>query len=181
VALKLALPGRHNLHNALAAIAVAEALALNVCQLVGALSALTPVRGRLYPLPGPDGACIIDDSYNANPDSLNAALQVMEALPGPGWLVLGDLAELGADARSLHHALGVKARQAGVERLWAVGDLSREAVRGFGSGARHFTDKKALVAALEQELTGEDVILVKGSRSAAMDQVVSLLTHSGER
>jgi UDP-N-acetylmuramoyl-tripeptide--D-alanyl-D-alanine ligase len=132
-------------------------------------------------LPGPDGACIIDDSYNANPDSLNAALQVMEALPGPGWLVLGDLAELGADARSLHHALGVKARQAGVERLWAVGDLSREAVRGFGSGARHFTDKKALVAALEQELTGEDVILVKGSRSAAMDQVVSLLTHSGER
>jgi UDP-N-acetylmuramoyl-tripeptide--D-alanyl-D-alanine ligase len=178
--LRLALPGRHNLLNALAAIAVAEALRLPLPAAAAALAELAPVRGRLCPLPGRRGEWLIDDSYNANPDSVAAALQVLSGLPGRRWLLLGDLAELGAGARQWHHDIGLSARRAGIEHLWAVGPLSREAVAGFGDGARHFEHQDALLSALEQSLERGDVVLVKGSRSAAMDRLVSLLARSGD-
>lgn len=173
--LELALAGPHNLMNALAAVAVAEALGLDPGAVQAGLSAVRPVIGRFQPLPGPAGARLIDDSYNANPDSVRAALAVLQGLPGRRWLVLGDLAELGMEAAALHRGLGHEARAAGLERLWAVGPLSAEAVAAFGAGGRHFPDREALADGLADALGPQDLVLVKGSRSAAMDQVVKAL------
>lgn len=173
--LELALPGRHNLRNALAALAVAEALGLDLPAFAEGLATLGPVPGRLQPRAGRGGARLIDDTYNANPDSVGAALEVLGALPGRRWLLLGDLGELGPGAAELHRELGLRAREAGVARLWAVGTLSREAVEVFGTEGRHFPDQEALVAALEGLLGEEDVVLIKGSRAAAMERVVQAL------
>jgi UDP-N-acetylmuramoyl-tripeptide--D-alanyl-D-alanine ligase len=174
--LELALAGRHNLMNALAAVAVAEALALEPTVIGAALAGLRPLSGRLNPLATTSGARLIDDSYNANPESVAAALELLKGLPGRRWLVLGDLAELGSAAAGLHRELGVQARQAGLERLWAVGPLSSEAVVGFGGGGRQFQTPRALEEALAPELGPADVVLVKGSRSAGMERVVRTLT-----
>lgn len=178
--MELSLPGEHNLLNALAVVAVAEALKIPHSQVQAGLAALQPVPGRLRPLSGRSGARLVDDSYNANPDSVQAALTVLQGLQGRRWLVLGDLAELGRGADELHLAIGVAAREAGIEHLWAVGPLSARAVTGFGAGGRHFSDQPSLINALDDELEGQDVVLVKGSRSAAMDQVVVALTAGAE-
>lgn len=175
LSLELALPGRHNLRNALAALAAAEALGLDLGVFAQGLAALRPVPGRLQARPGRGGARLIDDTYNANPDSVGAALDVLETLPGRRWLLLGDLGELGPGAASLHRELGVRAREAGVARLWAVGPLTREAVLAFGADGQHFPDQEALVAALEGQLGEDDVVLIKGSRAAAMERVVQAL------
>jgi UDP-N-acetylmuramoyl-tripeptide--D-alanyl-D-alanine ligase len=177
--LQLALAGRHNLANALATLAVAEALGLDLEPVGRALAGLRPIPGRLDPRPGPRGARLIDDSYNANPDSVTAALAVLADLPGRRWLVLGDLAELGPGAAALHRTLGEQARAAGIQRLWAQGALCAGAVAGFGAGARQFPDREALTAALQAELGAQDVVLIKGSRSAGMEQVVRALTGAG--
>lgn len=178
--LSLALPGRHNLMNALAAVAVAEALGVDHESIRSGLAALRPVKGRLAPLFGPAGCRLIDDSYNANPDSVRAALDVLKQLSGRRWLVLGDLAELGEEAEQLHEEVGREARQAGLDRLWAVGRLSSAAVSGFGAGARLFDSCDSLTHALTDELVSDDLVLVKGSRSAAMDRVVDVLSTAGE-
>jgi len=173
--LELALAGTHNLMNALAAVAVAEALELDPEAAPVGLGALRPMAGRLQPLRTQGGAWLIDDSYNANPDSVRAALAVLRELPGRRWLVLGDLAELGPEAAALHQGIGEEAQAAGLDRLWAVGPLSAEAVTAFGVGGRHFPDREALTGALADALDPRDRVLVKGSRSAAMDQVVQAL------
>jgi UDP-N-acetylmuramoyl-tripeptide--D-alanyl-D-alanine ligase len=173
--LELALAGRHNLMNALAAVAVAEALEVSQDAIQTGLREVRPVAGRLRPLPARSGARLIDDSYNANPDSVRAALAVLQGLPGRRWLVLGDLAELGVESATLHRGLGQEARAAGLDRLWAVGPLSAEAVAAFGAGGRHFADREALASELAEVLGPQDLVLVKGSRSAAMDQVVKAL------
>jgi UDP-N-acetylmuramoyl-tripeptide--D-alanyl-D-alanine ligase len=177
--LELALAGRHNLANALATLAVASALELELAPVARALAGLRPPPGRLAPAPGPRGARLIDDSYNANPDSVAAAVGVLAELPGRRWLVLGDLAELGPAAATLHRTLGEQARTAGLQRLWAQGPLSAEAVAGFGPGARLFPDRDALTAALQAELGEPDVVLIKGSRSAGMERVVQALAEPG--
>lgn len=176
----LALAGEHNLMNALAAVAVAEVLGVEQDAIRTGLGVLRPVAGRLRPLHGVAGCWIIDDSYNANPDSVGAALSVLRSLTGRRWLVLGDLGELGADASALHAEVGRLAKHAGLERLWAVGPLSAQAVAGFGAGGRHFADREELLAELDGELGPQDVVLVKGSRSAAMDRVVQALTRRGD-
>lgn len=172
----LALPGRHNVMNALAAAAAAVALEVPLEDIATGLGAMGPVRGRLQLRTGRNRARVLDDTYNANPASLEAGLAVLEAAPGRHWLVLGDMAELGAEAAEYHVKAGRAARQAGVERLFAVGPLAREAARSFGRGARHFESRDALVEALEPVLEADVTLLVKGSRSMGMESVVQAVT-----
>jgi UDP-N-acetylmuramoyl-tripeptide--D-alanyl-D-alanine ligase len=121
------------------------------------------------------GATLVDDSYNANPGSLNAAIELLASGGRPGWLVLGDMRELGDDARALHAEAGRRAKAAGIARLYALGPLSAATVAAFGDGAWHFDDHAALVAALRADVAGAPVVLVKGSRGSAMDKVVKAL------
>jgi UDP-N-acetylmuramoyl-tripeptide--D-alanyl-D-alanine ligase len=175
IGLDLGLAGMHNVRNALAAVAVASALDIPAEALRAGLASLRPVPRRLQPRIGPGGLKVIDDTYNANPDSVRAAIQVLIGLPGRRRLVLGDLGELGPRAGALHRELGAAARDAGIDTLHAVGRLSAEAVAGFGNGARHFADQEALISALSSELGNGDLVLVKGSRAAAMDRVADAL------
>jgi UDP-N-acetylmuramoyl-tripeptide--D-alanyl-D-alanine ligase len=172
---RLALAGEHNRMNALAACAAAVALGIAPAQIAAGLATVKPVAGRLCPLPGLGGARLVDDSYNANPESVAAAIAVLAAAPGRRTLVLGDLAELGKGASGLHAELGERAREAGIDRLFACGDLSGATVRSFGAGARHFTDQQDLIDSLTETLGSDDSVLVKGSRSARMDRVVEAL------
>ncbi|UHD18200.1 UDP-N-acetylmuramoyl-tripeptide--D-alanyl-D-alanine ligase [Thiocapsa bogorovii] len=180
VPIALRLAGEHNARNALAAAATALALGIEPSAIQAGLATLTPVKGRLCPRQC-GAAGVIDDTYNANPDSIAAAIQVLAGLSGRRWLVLGDLAELGSEADALHRQIGEIAREAGVDRLFSVGILSASATSAFGDGARHFTDQGDLVRALRTEMSSDDRILVKGSRSARMEQVVEALCAEGER
>jgi len=174
---QLALAGEHNRLNALAACAAAVALEVSAARIAAGLAAMRPVAGRLCPLSGSGGARIIDDSYNANPESVAAAIAVLAAAPGRRTLVLGDLAELGKGSSGLHAELGEEARAAGIERLFACGELSGAAVRSFGAGGRHFPDQQSLIERLVDGLGAEDSVLIKGSRSARMDRVVLAVTE----
>ncbi len=176
----LALSGGHNRMNALAAIAAAHALEVPVEAMVEGLAALKPVAGRLNPRKGPRGVRVVDDSYNANPDSVRMAVEVLCQAPGRRLLVLGDLGELGPEAERLHRELGAFARERGIERLLTCGRLSRAAAQAFGRGAEHFDSREALVERLEGLLEQGDTVLVKGSRAAAMDEVVAALCREGE-
>jgi UDP-N-acetylmuramoyl-tripeptide--D-alanyl-D-alanine ligase len=169
---QLQLCGRHNAANAAAAAAAAHAMGVDADCITRGLEATRPVHGRLQLRMGVDGVRIIDDTYNANPHSLQAALEVLCEASSARWLVLGDMAELGPNARAFHHQAGQMARAAGVTRLFALGDLSRFAVEAFGAGAQHFADRDALCEALVESLGGQETVLVKGSRSMAMEAVV---------
>ena len=175
----LALLGAHNARNAVAATAVAHVLGVALGDIAAGLASVAPVPGRLQVRRSRDGACIIDDSYNANPASLAAALEVLAGFPSPRWLVLGDMAELGAQAPQMHRQAGYSARRARVDALFAVGDLARESVAGFGDGGRHFCSRDDLCRALKSMLSGPVTVLVKGSRSARMDEVVRALVDEG--
>lgn len=183
--LRLPLPGRHNVMNALAAAAAACALGVDIEQIAAGLAATPQVAGRLQPRPGRQaGVTVLDDSYNANPASLQAALEVLSLCPGDHWLVLGDMAELGARGLELHVRGVQAARAGGVQRLFAVGGASARALPSFGPGARHFADTEALLAGLDRQLQerGQQAvtILVKGSRAMQMDTVVArLLREAG--
>ncbi|NCA68544.1 MAG: UDP-N-acetylmuramoyl-tripeptide--D-alanyl-D-alanine ligase [Sphingobacteriia bacterium] len=172
--LTLRLAGEHNARNALAAAAVALALGIEPGAIQAGLAELMPVAGRLCPRRcGEIG--VIDDSYNANPDSLAAAIDVMAGLAGRRWLVLGDLGELGPHSLGLHREVGEIARAAGLDRLFSVGTLSAAASAAFGDGARHFPDQESLIQALRDELAPADRVLVKGSRAARMERIVDAL------
>ena len=174
--LELALAGGHNVRNALVAVAMARALGLEPALIGAGLATMRPVPGRLFPRRIPGGPRLIDDSYNANPDSVEAAIAVLMSLSGRHVLVLGDLGELGPEAEVLHHRLGVVAREAGVAALYTLGSLSAAAAEGFGAGAdRHFTDQAELIGRLRQDLAPDDLVLIKGSRRSAMDRVADAL------
>jgi UDP-N-acetylmuramoyl-tripeptide--D-alanyl-D-alanine ligase len=173
--IRLPLPGRHNVANALAAAAIALALDVPLSTIVLGLEHVPGVAGRLHAEHMPGDWMLIDDSYNANPGSFGAAIDTLALATGERWLVMGDMAELGPQARALHAAIGARAAQAGLERLLAVGPLSAAAVEAFGAGAEHFNDKPALIAALQAQLRGGISCLIKGSRSAGMEQVVAAL------
>ena len=175
----LALPGAHNALNAGAAAAAAIAAGVGPGAIHEGLAAMRSVKGRLESKPGPRGTEIIDDTYNANPASLRAGLGVLGAKPAPRWLVLGDMAELGPGAAALHAGAGRDARRHGVERLLATGELSREAARAFGEGAVHFESRAALIDRLRDELPEGATVLVKGSRSMAMERVVEAIAEEG--
>lgn len=175
--IRLALPGVHNAFNAGAAAAAAIAAGAGLDAIREGLAAVRPAKGRLESKRGPRGAEIIDDTYNANPGSLQAGLRVLGAKPAPRWLVLGDMAELGPDGANLHAEAGHHARSHGVERLLVIGELSVETARAFGDGATHFADCAALVDRLRDELPDGATVLVKGSRSMAMERVVEALAQ----
>ena len=175
----LPLPGAHNALNAAAAAAAAVAVNADPAAIRDGLAAMRPVRGRLESKRGPRDTEIIDDTYNANPVSLQAGLGVLGAKPGPRWLVLGDMAELGDGGAALHAGAGRDAKRHGVERLLVTGALSREAARAFGEGAACFEDCAALIDRLRDELPAGATVLVKGSRSMAMERVVEALVEGG--
>lgn len=174
-AVELPLPGRHNLRNALAAATMALAVDAPLQAIAGALGEARPVAGRQTHYRLANGAELIDDSYNANPASVAAAIATLAQGGGEAWLVLGDMRELGPEAARLHAGVGEQARGAGLGALWSVGELAAEAARTFGSGGRHFDDQDALVAALRAALRPGVRCLVKGSRGSRMDRVVSAL------
>jgi UDP-N-acetylmuramoyl-tripeptide--D-alanyl-D-alanine ligase len=161
--------------NALAAVAASLAAGADLEDAREALCRLQPVDGRLCPLAGVNGSRLIDDSYNANPDSVIAALRVLAAAPGRRTLVLGDLAELGSAAQQMHRQLGERAAAFGIDRLFTFGRLSRYADAAFGGEHRHFDDRAALAEVLLADLSADDSVLIKGSRSARMDEVVAHL------
>lgn len=177
----LALPGRHNVGNALAAASIALALDVPLATIVAGLEQARAVAGRLRRIALPNGGTLIDDSYNANPSSMAAAIDTLALAQGERWLVLGDMAELGADARALHAGVGAKARERGIGRLFAVGPLGVAAVEAFGVGGEHFADKASLIAALQAGLHGGVTCLVKGSHSAGMEQVVKALEGAAKK
>jgi UDP-N-acetylmuramoyl-tripeptide--D-alanyl-D-alanine ligase len=172
----LALAGRHNVYNALAAAAAAMAAGATLAQVSAGLGDVRSVAGRLQFRPVAGGAWLIDDTYNANPSSAQAALEVLSELPGRRWLVLGDMAELGHFAPASHRVLGALARRLGVERLYTFGPLAALAAESFGAGAETYTDINALVRAFGGALPGEVRLLVKGSRVNKLERLVASLT-----
>lgn len=183
IRVELALPGRHNVLTAAAAAGVALALGVDSEQIRAGLAAIRPVEGRLKPLSLGERLTIYDDSYNANPASVIAAAEFLAAQPGESWFVLGDMAELGADAADLHAAAGEAIRAAAVDRMFCTGELARHSADGFGEGAQWFATQEALVTAIRAAIdAASDVnVLVKGSRSTGMERVVEALINGGGR
>jgi UDP-N-acetylmuramoyl-tripeptide--D-alanyl-D-alanine ligase len=169
--------GDHNVRNALMAAACASAVGADLQQIKQGLAGFAPVAGRMSRHIGFNNAHIIDDSYNANPGSVRAAIDVL-AQKKQGVLVLGDLGELGSEAPQLHTELGEYARAKKIANLFTVGKLSENATRAFGGGALHFIDQPSLVAHLKTIANKDTTLLIKGSRSAAMDLVVRELCDS---
>jgi UDP-N-acetylmuramoyl-tripeptide--D-alanyl-D-alanine ligase len=171
----LAIPGLHNVRNALAAAACAYAVGINERTIGEGLSAFRPYTGRLQVKQARGGATVIDDSYNANPDSVRAAIDVLASCPGPTALVLGDMGEVGAQGAEFHREVGAYAAAKKIARLYAIGDATRHAVEAFGAGGRHFDSVDQLVAGIEGSS-----ILVKGSRFMKMERVVAALTGAAQ-
>jgi UDP-N-acetylmuramoyl-tripeptide--D-alanyl-D-alanine ligase len=182
--IELALGGVHNIANALAAAAAAASAGATLAHISAGLAGVRAVPGRLQFKQAAGGAWLIDDSYNANPSSVRAAIEVLASLSGRRWLVLGDMGELGDFAADAHSELGEFARAQGIERLYATGALMARAVESFGAGARWYPDAPALSAALDAGLkeAGPEVrLLVKGSRFNRLERVVDALTgQAGE-
>lgn len=176
VAAMLPLGGLHNLRNALGAAAAACAAGASIEQIVVGLAAMKTVAGRLELKPAINGAFIVDDSYNANPSSLKAGLDATRGFAGARWLVLGEMKELGDSSDELHAEVGRYARQAGIQRLLAVGEGSRFSVEAFGPGGRWFADLDALIREARAQLTSGVVVLIKGSRANRLERVSAALS-----
>ena len=168
----LPLAGEHNVRNALAAIAAATAAGAALAACAQALARFAAVRGRLQVKTGLRGATLVDDTYNANPDSVRAAIDVLARAPGRKLLVLGDMGETGAQGAAFHEEVGAYARASGIDRLYALGELAGSAARAFGAGARHYPRIEELLADVGNELGPQTTLLVKGSRFMQMERVV---------
>jgi UDP-N-acetylmuramoyl-tripeptide--D-alanyl-D-alanine ligase len=175
IAVRLPLPGKHNVMNALAATAAALAAGASLDDVRDGLESMTAVAGRftVHQLPG--NVTLIDDTYNANPESLQVALDVLAQAQGETWLVLGDMGELGDDAAALHYKAGSQAQAAGISRLYSLGELAQQAFAAFEGKGGAFTGMDELLAALRKDMQGPLHILVKGSRSMHMERVVEAL------
>jgi UDP-N-acetylmuramoyl-tripeptide--D-alanyl-D-alanine ligase len=175
--LRLHIAGRHNVMNALAAIACALAAGVPVPAIVQGLQAFEPVKGRSRSLVLQlDGRAltVIDDTYNANPDSVRAAIDVLASLPGPHLLVLGDMGEVGDQGPQFHAEVGAYARERGIERLLTLGAQSQ------AMGGEHFDDLQALQGAVRAALPTVASVLVKGSRFMRMERVLEgIAAHAG--
>ena len=171
--------GAHNLRNALAACAAAHALGIPVAAMQQGLGEFSGVPGRLQRRRGVAGAWVIDDSYNANPDSMRAAIEVLAAQDGRRVFVMGDMGELGAGAAAMHAEVGEAARLAGIDALFTLGEASREAASAFGAGARGFDAHQALIDAALGEAGHGVTFLVKGSRFMQMERVADALASPG--
>lgn len=180
----LAMPGRHNVLNALAAASLALGAGIGLAVIATGLNAARPVAGRLNIHRLASGAMLIDDSYNANPGSLNAAIDTLATGGGERWLVLGDMRELGDDAASLHAEVGRRAKASGIARLYALGEFSASAADAFGDHGRGFESHAALAETLGADIAAHANaeklrVLIKGSRGSAMDRIVNALLANG--
>lgn len=168
-------PGLHNVSNALAAASAALVLNVSLENIATGLSNFAGVKGRLQAKQGFAGAKVIDDTYNANPMSMKAAIDVLKASAGQRVFVMGDMAELGTDAASMHAEIGVYANAANIENFYALGELTKNAVTAFGANGMHFETVEALAEALKTIMGAETTVLVKGSRSMRMERVVDAI------
>ncbi len=171
--------GAHNVANALCAAAAACAAGATLDHVAAGLAEFRPVSGRLQLKAGLRGSWLIDDSYNANPSSVRAGLEVLRGLGGTNWLVLADMAELGEQGSDSHAHLGTYARDCGVKRLFALGTLSSRAVETFGLGGEWFADVEALIRRLQGEIGAGVTLLIKGSRVNRLERVVQALAAGG--
>ena len=178
--IRLAVPGRHNARNAVAAAAACLAAGVPLAAVVAGLERFSGVKGRLQVRPGLAGAVVLDDTYNANPDSVRAGIEVLATTIGRKILVLGDMGEIGEASGQYHDEIGGYAKSQGVDLLFGIGDACQQAVRNFGEGARHFTDIEKLIAAVNKEMGPETTVLVKGSRFMKMERVADAIV-SGEK
>lgn len=177
---QLNLLGRHNAMNALAATALASALDIELTQIKQGLESLKAVPGRLALQPGQKGATLIDDTYNANPSSVKAGLDVLAEMSGQRMLVLGDMGELGDDVIAMHGEIGVYAKQAGIEEIFSLGLQSKQACVEFGQGDHAFDELDELLNVIKTKLHNDLTILVKGSRSMRMERVINALKATQE-
>lgn len=179
----IATSGRHNVNNALASAAIALAVGVGIDQIVAGLARARPAPGRLNFRAGIGGSRVIDDSYNANPASMRAALHVLAAQSGEKWLVMGDMGELGPTSSTLHAEVATQAVNAGVTRLYGLGQHTANTCAAFGAGAEHFQDiddlSESVVSALERADVAP-VVLIKASRAMALDKVVKNLESGSE-
>jgi len=173
ISMRLSLLGRHNVMNALAASSASLAAGVSLADIQAGLEKLKSVSGRLEVKRGRNGARVLDDTYNANPGSLAAGVEVLKAASGERVLVLGDMGELGESARDIHRRVGQLAKSLGIEHLYAVGELTQDAVEAFGKGAQHFTSHEALTKSLRKNMHGGMTVLIKGSRLMKMERVVA--------
>ncbi|ANE57222.1 UDP-N-acetylmuramoyl-tripeptide--D-alanyl-D-alanine ligase [Methylomonas sp. DH-1] len=177
--IRLNLAGAHNVKNALAAAAVALQFGIGRDAIKTGLEGLRPVVGRMQPLRGRHNNIVVDDTYNANPSSLRAALEAIAACgESEIWLALGAFGELGPDSPAIHREMGESVKAMGVKRLFATGELARHSVAGFGAGARYYDTQEQLIADLTAELSGRETLLVKGSRAQKMENVVAALVDN---
>ncbi len=172
---QLKLAGHHNVMNALAATAVVMQLGIGLPLIKQGLEQMKPVTGRLQPLLGKQGGLIIDDSYNANPNSVKAALEVLIESGGEPWVVLGALGEMGPDSLEIHHELGKLIKAKHVVRLLTIGSDAESASSSFGKGAIFFDSQASLIGFLKKELKGCESVLIKGSRMQKMEKIVMQL------
>jgi UDP-N-acetylmuramoyl-tripeptide--D-alanyl-D-alanine ligase len=179
VPVELHLAGSHNVLNALCAAAAATAAGASLDDVRQGLATMRPVPGRLQFKTAPSGAWIVDDSYNANPSSMKAGIEVLASVDARRWLVMGDMGELGSFADASHGEIGRFARDHHIDRLFATGKLSALAVEAFGQGGEWFSDTESLARAVNSELTREVCVLVKGSRSNRLERVVEALVGPG--
>lgn len=170
--------GMHNVNNALAAAAVAYGLGIPIGKVKAGLETALPVERRLNEKKGFRGATIIDDSYNANPTSVRAAIEILTRRPGKSFLVLGDMLELGKEADQIHEQIGRFAFTRGVQHLFCYGKLSAHAATGFGQRAKHFDHQDTLIQSLKNDLSHDAIVLVKGSHGMNMNHIVSALTEN---
>ncbi len=174
----LKLAGQHNVLNALAAAAATLALGIDLAQVKAGLEGIKPVVGRMQPLVGRLGSTVIDDTYNANSDSLKVGLDVLSQLEGRHWLVLGAFGELGPQSAKIHKGIAEVIKSSGVNRLFAVGADTKNTVQAFGLGATFYEKQEDLIAELKQEIRGDEVILIKGSRAQRMENVAAALVEN---
>ena len=175
VHIALRIPGRHNAGNAVAAAAACLAAGVPLAAVAAGLESFSGVKGRLQRRAGKLGAEILDDTYNANPDSVRAGIDVLASTIGRKLLILGDMGEIGEACAQYHDEIGGYAKSQGVDLLFALGEATKAAVRNFGDGARHFCHVDKLIAAAEKELGPETTVLVKGSRFMKMERVADAL------
>jgi UDP-N-acetylmuramoyl-tripeptide--D-alanyl-D-alanine ligase len=173
----LTLPGQHHVMNALAAAAAASQLGVGLADIKAGLEKIQPVPGRINIIKTKIGATIIDDSYNANPSSVAAALKLLAHYPGRHIFVMGDMAELGENADCYHRQIGQLAKELNLEEVYTCGALSALTAEEFGVNAKHYANQEELISALKSRLQNKVTVLIKGSRSARMDQVVAALTE----
>ena len=178
---RVRLAGQHNIMNAMAAACAAHAAGIDTDTIVAGLEAVEPMPGRLKMMRGVGGLSLIDDSYNANPSSLRAALDVLSQSSRCRWLALGDMSELGPESEAMHIGAALDAKSAGVERLLTVGSQTQATTNEFGKGAKHFESLDAMTRYIKSEASPDICLLVKGSRSAGMEKLVRALTENSSQ